>query len=134
MHCPKCSTRLRAEQSFFGSSGLLRQVGGVGTNVISGFSCWKCGYWRDAEIVPVVCGVPQLATAPKREYDPVEKTAIHYIVTNFFDSIKAQRESGASWYAIAKLLSQAGQRCQEKTLQKYFLAEHSKRCSHEKTA
>lgn len=134
MSCPKCGTRLREEHTFSGSSGLLRQSGGSATNMVSGFTCWKCGYWRDADVVPVVCGVPPKAGEPRREYDPVEKTATYHIVVKFFDSITTQRQKGVSWYAVAKLLTQAGHRCQEKTLQKHFLLEQGKRCGDEKAA
>ncbi|MEI7815570.1 MAG: hypothetical protein WCI45_00135 [Desulfuromonadales bacterium] len=100
--------------------------------MISGVTCWKCGFWRDADIVPVVCGVPPRVDVSKRDYDPAEKTAVYHIVVKFFDSIAAQRGKGISWYTVAKLLTQSGHRCQEKTLQKYFLLEQGKRCGDEK--
>lgn len=128
MSCPKCGTRLREERTFSGSSGLLRQSGGSATNMISGFTCWKCGYWRDADVVPVMMAVPTKSDEPRREWDPVEKTATHFIVVKFYDSIVKQREAGVSWYTVAQLLTQSGFRVQEKTLQKHFLLEQSKRC------
>lgn len=133
MSCPRCGTALREEHTFSGSSGLLRQSGESVTNMVSGFTCWNCGFWRDADVVPVMNSIPLTADEPKRDYG-VEKTATYHIVVKFFDSITAQREKGVSWYAVAKLLTQAGHRCQEKTLQKHFLLEQGKRCGDGKAA
>ncbi len=132
MTCPKCQARLQPVQMFSGSSGLLRQNGGSASTEVNGVSCWRCGYWRDAEIVPVMGSVPLKSDEPKRVFDPVEKTATHFIVMKFYESIVVQRNAGASWYAVAQLLTQAGHRCQEKTLQKHFLMEQGKRCGDEK--
>lgn len=134
MRCPKCGAKLRAEQTFSQPSGLTRQGGGGGVALISGVSCWCCGYWRDAEIEPVMAGVPMGGVEPGRDRDRAGRMTTQQIVAEFYDSIRVQRSAGASWDCVAKLLTQSGNRVNEKTLQKYFLLEQGKRCGDEKAA
>lgn len=134
MICPKCTQNTaRLVHEIGRSDSLARQDGVSGAAYISGISC-LCGYWIDADVVPVMSVVPATPAEPKREYSTAEKTSVFYIVVKFFDSIADQREKGISWLVIARLLTQAGHRCQEKTLQKHFLLEQGKRCGDEKTS
>lgn len=125
MSCPKCGARLREETSYSGHSGLMRQDGGSAPTVVSGLSCWRCGFWRDAVVVPVIAGVPPQDKAAT--YNPAVKVAAHHIAVKFYDSIVRQRAAGVSWFIIASLLTKAGHRVQEKSLQKHFLLEQEKR-------
>ena len=70
--------------------------------------------------------INKLAT-PVVKWDPAKQTAVHYIVVRFYDSIATQRRAGTSWYAIAQLLTQAGNNVKEKSLQKHFLREEKQR-------
>ena len=134
MICPKCKAKLRSEQMLSGQSGLLRQNGTGAVTLISGVTCWRCGYWRDDEVIPAM--LRKIAPEPgetRPKIDCTERTATYHAVGKFFKNIAAQRASGASWYTVAQMLAQAGYRCQEKTLQKYFLLEQRKRCGDEET-
>lgn len=133
MICPHCKANTAREVHVMPrQDSLSRQNGGSGGGYISGISC-LCGYWRDID-VPAVCEVPPRVVVSGRGYDPAAKLAIYHIVVKFYDSITEQRKAGVSWYTVAQLLNQAGHKCQEKTLQKYFLIEHDKRCDSGKTA
>ena len=90
--------------------------------------CRNCGCRVNADIDAVMQYQPVKANSVEFKWHAAQKVATYYIVVKFFDSIAAQRKSGASWYAIAKLLSQSGNRVQEKTLQKHFELEQGKRC------
>lgn len=133
MSCPKCGKKLQTVQTLSGGSGLLRQDGGGRAVMISGVSCWNCGYWKDDVIAPAMSVADIKAAEPKQAWSPVEKTSTHYIVVKFFDSIAVQRASGVSWNTVVRLLVQGGNRCTEKTLQKHFEHEQAKRCGNDGT-
>lgn len=132
MRCPHCSCNTAREVHLIASSdSLLRQSGKTGNGFISGISC-LCGYWREPDFVAVMPDIPPKDAIPNQGAHPAEKTATYYIMLQFYDSIVAQLAQGASWYAVAKLLTQAGHRCKQSTLQKHFLLEQGKRCGDEK--
>ncbi|CAB4211747.1 hypothetical protein UFOVP1419_16 [uncultured Caudovirales phage] len=126
MICPKCGASGPSMVPVSGlsqPSQLVRQDVTGGT-AINGFSCRICGKWLEQEIDPVR-GMPMAESRPR--YDPGVKTQAFYIAERFFESIVMLRERGASWFAVARLLTKIGHRCQERTLQKYFLKEQSRR-------
>lgn len=128
MICPKCQAKLRNEQTFTAGCAIHRTSGPAHNALITGMTCWSCGYWRDADVIPTVDYVPEpVKTAGVIRYDCGVKVAAYHIVIKFYDSIAAQRDAGTSWYAIARLLTQSGNRVLEKTLQKYFVREQLRR-------
>lgn len=103
-----------------------------GLNRIDGddLVCLNCGhrvYGGDLQEKPAVVTVDV-----PRAGDRVAVNATQNIAVRFFDSIASQRKAGASFETIARLLTLAGHRCGDKTLQKYFLLEQAKRCGDEK--
>lgn len=131
MICPKCGKRMCGFDGVSQVSQLSRQDSACGHEV-HGSRCWNCGKWIDAERVPV-CPMPgpTPATGPSARYNEPVKSAAFALVERFFESMLAQRQAGASWHTVAKLMAQAGQYCQEKTLQKYFMLEQRRRCGDE---
>lgn len=130
MICPKCHANTAREVHIIGQAdSLTRQDGISSAGYITGISC-LCGYWRDVEVVPTM----ERPDITKQPYNPAGKTVTFPVVMRFYDSIAQQRKEGVSWYSIARLLCQAGHSCQEKTLQKYFMLEHDKRCGDGKAA
>lgn len=123
MNCPKCAKRMDVYCGVSQASQLTRQDE-ASASMVYGYRCWNCGKWVDVEMEPVR-GMPVEEIRPR--YNPGIKSQAFFVVERFFESIALQRESGASWYCVAKLLAQAGQLCQEKTLQKYFLLEKNRR-------
>ena len=56
------------------------------------------------------------------------------IVLEFYDSIARQRKAKTTFEIIARLLTQSGHKCNDKTLQKFFLREQSRRRGDEEAA
>jgi hypothetical protein len=127
MICPKCGKKMQLIKEFSAPSSLCRQDGSGCHEWCEFYRCWNCSTRRYVNQEPVMAIDVKALEITKRRYNPAVKTAAHHIVVKFYKSISDQRQGGASWYAIAHLLSQAGHRCQEKTLQKHFLLEHDKR-------
>lgn len=127
MECPKCRKKMESYCGFSAPSQLARMDGSAAAAMVHGFKCWNCGKWFDAEVVPMQ--LPEEEAKP--QYNPEVRVQAFYVVERFFDSIAMQRSRGASWYCVAKLMNQAGFKCQEKTLQKYFLLEQERRCRDE---
>ncbi|MFZ4856166.1 MAG: hypothetical protein ACOYL3_07190 [Desulfuromonadaceae bacterium] len=130
MICPKCGKRMCG---FVGTSQVsqLSRQDSVCVSAVRGFNCWNCGTWVDDCIEPLI-PMPELerkeAVVPGPRYNEAVKSPAFALVERFFESMLAQRQAGASWHTVAKLMAQAGQYCQEKTLQKYFLLEQRRRC------
>lgn len=126
MKCPKCSSSaLRVTHPVVSQSQLSRLSGSQGVSFVTGLSCPLCGYWKDvdgADNRPV-----RAADNPVYRFEAAIKTQGHIVAVKFYDSIVRQRATGASWYTITKMLNQAGERCQEKTLQRYFEREQARR-------
>ena len=125
MNCPRCCKVMLEFEGVSQPSQLERQDE-VHALIVHGFRCWNCGEWREAEVVPVK-PMPAQEEAEKRYSVAITSQAFH-VVERFFDSIDGLRQGGASWYTVSKLMLQAGYRCQEKTLQKYFEIEQARRC------
>jgi hypothetical protein len=103
----------------------LERQDATDARVVHGYRCWNCGEWRDVEVVPVRPMPP--ADTVKPPYVAPFKSQAYLVVERFFDSIAGLRRDGSSWYTVARLMAQAGYKCQEKTLQKYFLMEQHRR-------
>lgn len=74
--------------------------------------CYNCGHFIQRDVAAVCLRPPKPAIAPRdmqRAYDD--------LLMPFVPSIKAHRESGATWSSITRLLAHAtGRRLNEKTV------------------
>lgn len=131
IECPHCHRVSMMPQKFYsGSSGLLRQDGAQRVNLISGYTCWNCGEWRELDLDPVFqfdMKVKSLAPVTPR-YETRMRTAAYYFVNKYFEVIVNHRAAGASWDTISRFFKEAGHRCTTPSLMKYFELEQEKRC------
>lgn len=126
--CPKCKKNtLWPVDGYSRSSGLDRSNGNAAPTFISGLSCSNCGVWREGADAAAVT----LLHPPSRPLERSGRMDTKAIVDSFYESIESQRKAKATYETIARLLTQSGHKCNDKTLQKFFLLEKTKRCCDE---
>lgn len=74
----------------------------------------------------------EVQSPPERPQPRLNRMVTQVIAIDFYDSIARQRAAKVTFETIARLLTQAGHRCNDRTLQKFFLLEKAKRCADEK--
>jgi hypothetical protein len=109
-----------AERGFSQGSSLDRDSGPADPQAYAGLSCWNCGEWRSRAAHTRIQMVG-------RELERLDKFHTQRLVAEFYDLIADQRRKKVAFETIARQLTQAGHRCNDKTLQKYFLLERIKR-------
>lgn len=119
--CPKCRTALRNIAAISRCSSLERTAP---SDYVEGLTCWNCGWWHDAEVIPtkpmpgksayVNCYFPKGMTSDQRG------KALHDMVIEQMAEIDSLYRLGLNWKSIVEDLHLPMSSC---TLYKYWKLE-----------
>lgn len=122
--CPKCSARLRHDVVM----GRADHPGGDARQLFNpGMSCWRCGYWKNEQITPVLPFDKKMINSSGSGHPNQQKNndlGRYELVLKHFSSINKMRRPGrsqASWSTITQIIRQAtGTRIKPDTLRHHY--------------